>query len=85
VQIVRAWHGTTYTAARSIMENGFANLSHLDEGWFGKGIYFSSFPEYHTMLTPPYFTFKFDLLQICCKILSHKTRSMSYSLLFGDF
>ncbi len=46
VEIVRAWHGTSYKIARSIMVNGFASLAILDEGWFGKGIYFTTHPEY---------------------------------------
>jgi len=44
-------HGTSYSAAMSICSTGFANISCLDEGWYGKGIYFSSSATYCT----PYF------------------------------
>jgi hypothetical protein len=46
VSIVGVWHGTTLDKAEVIVQTGFANLGTLDEGWFGKGIYFTSFPEY---------------------------------------
>lgn len=46
VKIVRGWHGTTMERAKSIMVSGFASLARLDDGWFGKGIYFTTFPEY---------------------------------------
>jgi hypothetical protein len=44
LSIVGVWHGTTVDKAEWIMQTGFANLGLLDEGWFGKGIYFTSFP-----------------------------------------
>lgn len=37
VPIVPALHGTDINIAHSIAENGFANLSSLDAGFFGKG------------------------------------------------
>jgi len=46
VSIVRAWHGTSLESAHKILKNGFANLATLDDGWFGKGIYFTTHPEY---------------------------------------
>lgn len=46
VQILRAWHGTSLEQAHKILKTGFANLAILDDGWFGKGIYFSTNPEY---------------------------------------
>jgi len=45
-KIIRAWHGTTLDVARSILNVGFASLAILDGGWFGNGIYFSTYPEY---------------------------------------
>eukprot|EP00026_Physarum_polycephalum_P000707 Phypoly_transcript_00708.p1 GENE.Phypoly_transcript_00708~~Phypoly_transcript_00708.p1 ORF type:complete len:1240 (+),score=205.52 Phypoly_transcript_00708:184-3903(+) len=65
VQIIRAWHGTTYPVARSIMEHGFGSLAVLDEGWFGKGIYFTSFPEY----AERYCTSKQDPCLILCYLV----------------
>jgi hypothetical protein len=47
VQILRAWHGTSGGMAKKILKSGFANLAKMDDGWFGKGIYFSTNPEYH--------------------------------------
>jgi len=46
VSIVRAWHGTSLESAHKILRSGFANLATLDDGWFGKGIYFTTHPEY---------------------------------------
>lgn len=39
--IVPLFHGTDYPIAESICETGFAALSSLDAGFFGKGIYFT--------------------------------------------
>jgi len=44
--IIPAFHGTDMTVAEKICETGFAALSRLDAGWFGRGIYFSSYPQY---------------------------------------
>jgi len=44
-------HGTSFDAAMSICSTGFANISCLDAGWYGKGIYFSSSATY----CAPYF------------------------------
>ncbi len=46
VHIMRAWHGTSMEVAKKILTTGFANLAVLDDGWFGKGMYFSTSPEY---------------------------------------
>jgi len=46
LMIVGGFHGTTAEKADSIIRIGFANLATLDDGWFGKGIYFTSHPEY---------------------------------------
>jgi hypothetical protein len=39
-------HGTTETSARQIIDVGFATLSLLDQGWFGKGMYFTTSATY---------------------------------------
>jgi len=44
--IVGGFHGTTVEKAESILKVGFANLATLDDGWYGKGIYFTSQPQY---------------------------------------
>lgn len=36
------WHGTSSDSAKSIMKIGFASLATRDDGFYGKGIYFSS-------------------------------------------
>jgi len=46
--IVPACHGTNTTIGEKICETGFASLSSLDAGYFGKGIYFTSFSMYCT-------------------------------------
>jgi len=48
--IVPMLHGTDAMIAEKICETGFAALSSLDAGFFGKGIYFTSF----SMYTLPY-------------------------------
>ena len=45
--IIAACHGTSYQTARNICETGFAaNTAILDSGWYGRGIYFTSYPVY---------------------------------------
>lgn len=44
--IITGCHGTGFRTAESICETGFASLSKNDEGWYGKGIYFTSHPSY---------------------------------------
>eukprot|EP01127_Copromyxa_protea_P016763 TRINITY_DN5046_c0_g1_i1.p1 TRINITY_DN5046_c0_g1~~TRINITY_DN5046_c0_g1_i1.p1 ORF type:complete len:700 (-),score=119.45 TRINITY_DN5046_c0_g1_i1:95-2194(-) len=46
VPILVALHGTDFTVAKSICSTGFASLSLLDGGWYGRGIYFSTFANY---------------------------------------
>lgn len=46
ILIYKVWHGTNMEKARNILSSGFANLATLDDGWYGKGIYFSTSPEY---------------------------------------
>eukprot|EP01127_Copromyxa_protea_P018107 TRINITY_DN5626_c0_g3_i2.p1 TRINITY_DN5626_c0_g3~~TRINITY_DN5626_c0_g3_i2.p1 ORF type:complete len:533 (-),score=92.68 TRINITY_DN5626_c0_g3_i2:42-1640(-) len=44
--ILPAVHGTDLNITWKICETGFANLSTLDDGFFGKGIYFTSYALY---------------------------------------
>jgi len=44
--IIPTAHGTDFFLAQKIGQTGFANLSTLDDGWFGKGIYFSTSIKY---------------------------------------
>lgn len=44
--IIICAHGTTLETGLSIARNGFATLASLDAGYFGKGIYFSTFATY---------------------------------------
>jgi len=44
--IIPAFHGTSLVLSEKIFEAGFANLSSLDSGFFGKGIYFTSSSKY---------------------------------------
>ncbi|CAF3381042.1 unnamed protein product [Rotaria sp. Silwood1] len=46
--IARMWHGCRKNDLRHILSDGFAALSSLDDGYFGKGIYFSSSTKYVT-------------------------------------
>lgn len=52
--IIPTAHGTELYLAEKISQTGFANLSKLDAGYFGSGIYFSTF----VMYTLPYFASK---------------------------
>jgi len=54
-------HGTTQGVAWKIAAAGFASLSTLDEGFYGKGIYFSS----SAMYTLPYFSTEDPAILIC--------------------
>jgi hypothetical protein len=44
-------HGTQYGLAKAICQTGFASLAKLDAGWYGKGIYFTSYPCYTIQYT----------------------------------
>lgn len=47
LKIIPLFHGVkSEDIAWKICDNGFANLSSLDEGWYGKGIYFTSNLQY---------------------------------------
>jgi len=50
--IIAVSHGTDFEVAMSIAQKGFAALASLDEGFYGKGIYFTSYCLY----TVPYIT-----------------------------
>lgn len=46
VGILPVIHGTSTTVAWKVCHNGFANLSKLDVGWYGSGMYFSTSAQY---------------------------------------
>jgi len=50
VPIIPVLHGCDFQVAKSIAAKGFAALASLDEGFYGKGIYFTSY----AMYTIPY-------------------------------
>jgi len=50
--IIPMCHGTELSIAEKICETGFAALSSVDAGYFGRGIYFTSF----SMYCVPYIT-----------------------------
>ncbi|CAF4232426.1 unnamed protein product, partial [Adineta steineri] len=52
VNIVRVWHGCNKQLLPQLLGEGFASLGQLDEGWFGKGMYFSSSAEYASRYCP---------------------------------
>jgi len=54
VEIIPQLHGTDFKTAKSICNAGFATLSTLDGGWYGRGIYFTHSGIYAT----PYFSTK---------------------------
>jgi len=55
-------HGTDRKVANIILTNGFAALSKLDDGWYGKGIYFSTNAQY---VIPYFATRKNPAIMIC--------------------
>jgi len=69
VPILPACHGTDVTVANAICEGGFAALSSLDAGWYGKGIYFTSYAWY----TFPYIVVKRSPAILLCWILPGHT------------
>jgi hypothetical protein len=50
--IVRVWHGTNKKLLPYLLGEGFASLGITDDGWFGKGMYFSSSAEYASRYCP---------------------------------
>jgi len=51
VPILPVCHGTDHYIAEKIAQTGFATLSTIDAGYYGRGIYFSTYAQY----TFPYF------------------------------
>lgn len=51
IPIIACLHATDFNTARSISSKGFCALATLDEGFYGKGIYFSTYGSY----IAPYF------------------------------
>ena len=41
--------GTSENAAHQIIDNGFGIASALDDGWYGRGIYFTSYLKYASL------------------------------------
>jgi len=62
-------HATNLRKAKKIIVTGFASLSTLDAGWYGKGMYFSSSPIY----TLPYCMGERDPCIILCFLLPGNT------------
>jgi len=56
VPVVPAAHGTGFSIAKAISKTGFAAISSLDAGFFGKGIYFTTSSKYAL----PYATLQSD-------------------------
>ncbi|CAF1237850.1 unnamed protein product [Rotaria sordida] len=48
VRIVRMWHGCKKAILPNLLSNGFAALGTLDDGWYGKAMYFTSSAKYAT-------------------------------------
>lgn len=46
VKVIPMFHGTRKEAIDGILKTGYANLATTDSGFFGKGLYFTSYPEY---------------------------------------
>jgi len=46
VKLLPVWHGTDPAILDSIFRTGYANLSKMDDGFFGKGFYFTQHPAY---------------------------------------
>jgi len=63
--ILAVAHATSMKKATNIVVSGFASLSTLDVGWYGKGIYFSS----SAMYTLPYCLSEPDPCIIICFLL----------------
>ena len=49
--VVRVWHGCKREIISPLISDGFAALGQLDNGWFGKAIYFTSSAEYAVRYT----------------------------------
>lgn len=44
--VIAMFHGTIEPTAKKICESGFGTVATLDDGWYGKGIYFTSSLDY---------------------------------------
>ena len=44
--IMLAFHGCSHDGADSLCRNGFAQVNYRDNGWFGKGLYTTTYAEY---------------------------------------
>jgi len=53
VKIIPVIHGSSVHAAAKICQSGFANLATLDDGYYGRGIYFTSFASYAAQYCQP--------------------------------
>jgi hypothetical protein len=51
--VVRVWHGCKRSIVSQLVSDGFAALGKLDNGWFGKAMYFTSSAEYAINYTDP--------------------------------
>ncbi|CAF1650480.1 unnamed protein product [Adineta ricciae] len=51
-RIVRMWHGCRKNALPNLLSDGFATLGTLDDGWYGKGMYFTSSAKYAARYCP---------------------------------
>ncbi|CAF1463299.1 unnamed protein product [Adineta steineri] len=48
VRIIRMWHGCRQNILPNLLSDGFSTLGFLDDGWFGKAMYFTSSAKYAT-------------------------------------
>ncbi|CAF0987108.1 unnamed protein product [Didymodactylos carnosus] len=48
VKMCRVWHGCSRQTLQYLLSDGFATLGALDEGWYGKAMYFTSSAKYAT-------------------------------------
>jgi len=62
VPIIPVIHGTSMEIASKVCKAGFANISNLDDGFYGKGIYFST----SAMYCIPYFLKRKDPAVLLC-------------------
>jgi len=65
VPIIPCIHGCDFDVAKSIASKGFASLASLDAGFYGKGVYFTTFALYSV----PYFVAKMEpaiIISLAC-------------------
>jgi len=80
--IVPVVHGTNEKVAWNIAAGGFAALSTLDAGYYGKGIYFSS----HALYTVPYFaTSSSPVILLCLTIPGNPLPIIEHPKSDGNF